>query len=401
MEKLYYEDPYIKEFTAEIVNVIEKNSEYHVELDKTCFYPEGGGQPSDTGYINSSPIKHVYEENSVVYHVMDIKPIKIHRVKCSIDWDRRFDYMQQHLGQHILSACILKEVNSNTVGFHLSSEYSTIDIDKVIGSEEIKKLEAEANRIVFDSLNVEAIYPTSSELKKLKLSKLPTKSGDKLRIIKIGDFDLNPCGGTHPKSTIEVQIVKITKWEKYKNGTRIEFLCGSRAVKDYLLKHSYVEGLSKKLSCSMENLLPEIERVYGELNKSLSEARALKAEVADYEVKDMLSSIEEKGGIRIVKSIYENSDLKHINLLASKLTSYPNVIVLFGVVSKDKVQMIFMCSKDLRLISMNKLLKDAITLIDGSGGGSDFSAQGGGKNNNNLSSALDYAYNRIMEHIKG
>lgn len=399
LEKLYYENPYEREFTAEIINVIEKDNEFHVELDRTYFYPEGGGQPSDTGFINSIPVKYVYEKDDKIYHVLDVKPIKIHRVKCLVDWENRFDNMQQHLGQHILSASLSSLFNANTIGFHLGKTYSTIDIDKVIGIEELKKAEEEANKIVTDNISVEILFPTNSELKKLKLTKTPPKTGEKIRIVKIGDIDVNPCCGTHPKSTIEVQLIKITKWEKYKSGIRIEFLCGSRAVSHSVMEHQWIEKMSKLLSSSSENLLGEVERLSGELNKALSEKRSLKAEIAEYEVKEMLSSCETIGNIRILKSIYDNADLKHINLLATKLTSYPNVIVLFGVINQDKAQLIFMCSKDLRVMSMNSLLKDAITLIDGKGGGSDFSAQGGGKNNNNLDSTIEYAYNKIKDRL--
>lgn len=399
MERSYYENPYQRDFTAEIINVIEKEGKYHIELDKTCFYPEGGGQPSDTGFIESSPVAYVYEENDHIFHVVDIKPSKIHRVKCSIDWKKRFDHMQQHLGQHILSACLAELFNANTVGFHLGVDYSSIDIDKVLGNDEIKKAEEMANGIVLDNINVEILYPTNSELKKLKLRKSPPKTTEQIRIVRIGDIDINACCGTHTKSTIEVQLVKISKWEKYKNGLRIEFLCGSRAVNDYSSKHAAIDKMASLLSCSSNSVLDEVERLTSELNKALSEKRALKAEIAEYEVQNMLNSCDTIEGIRVLKAIYDNTDLKHINLLASKLTSYPNVVVLFGVRSQDKVQLIFMRSKDLKILSMNSLLKDAITLIDGKGGGSDFQAQGGGKNNNNIESTMEYAYRKIKDSI--
>lgn len=395
MEKLYYENPYTKEFTAEIINVIEKNNKYYVELDKTYFYPEGGGQPSDTGYINSIPVTYVLEEDSKIYHVMDVKPLKIHRVKCNIDWEKRYDHMQQHLGQHILSACLFELFNANTIGFHLGKNFSTIDIDKLLANEEIKAAEKMANKIIFDNISVEILYPTNSELKKLPLRKISPKVNDQIRVVKIGDIDINACCGTHPNSTIEVQIIKISKYEKYKNGTRIEFLCGSRAVSDYTLKHDSIQKMSTILSCNENSLISEVERLSGELNKALSEKAALKSEVANYEIKEILASCESIQNIKIIKSIYDNVDLKYINLLASKLVSFPNVIALFGVKSNDKAQLIFMCSKELKIVSMNSLLKDAITLIDGKGGGSNFSAQGGGKNNNNLESSVEYAYNKI------
>ncbi|MCB2290557.1 alanyl-tRNA editing protein AlaX-L [Clostridium sp. CS001] len=377
MEKLYYENPYEKEFTAEVVNVIEKENEYHVELDKTYFYPEGGGQPSDTGHINGSVVSYVYEEDEKIYHVVSVKPLKIHRVKCTIDFEKRYEYMQHHLGQHILSACLSDLFNATTIGFHLGMESSSIDIDKAISREDLKLAEKKANKIILDNINIEILYPTSSELKKLSLKKIPVKAGEKIRIVKIADIDLNPCCGIHPRSTIEVQLIKITKFEKYKTGIRIEFMCGSRAVSDYALKHESMEKMCKLLGCNNTVVLSEVERLSGDLNKALTQKRALQAEVADYEVQNMLGSAKELGGIKVLKDIYDNGDLKYTNTLATKLVSFPKVVVLFGVKSEDKSNLLFMCSKDLSIISMDSLLKDAITLIDGNGGGSAFSAQGG------------------------
>ncbi len=399
MEKLYYENPYQTEFTAEVINVIEKEKEYHIELDKTCFYPEGGGQPSDTGTINGTPVTYVYESDEKIYHVVAVKPLKIHKVKCSIDFSKRYDYMQQHLGQHILSACISDLFNATTIGFHLGIHSTTIDIDKIITSDEIKIAEMQANKIVLDNISVEVLYPSNSELKKLTLKKIPVKAGEKIRIVKIGDIDINPCCGIHPSSTIEVQLIKVIKFEKYKNGMRVEFLCGSRAVSDYVSKHEAIEKMSKLLSCNSATLLTEVDRLAGELNKALSEKRTLKELVAEYEVQNMLTTATKIEDIKVIKLIYDNGDLKYTNTLATKLVAAPKVIVLFGVKSVDKANLLFMCSKDLNMISMNTLLKDAITLIDGKGGGSELSAQGGGKNNNNLDSSLDYAYNKVKDHI--
>ncbi|QGU94079.1 alanyl-tRNA editing protein AlaX-L [Clostridium bovifaecis] len=399
MERLYYENPYMKDFTAEIINVIEKENKYHVQLSSTCFYPEGGGQPSDIGFIESYPVTYVYEDSGNIYHVIETKPIKIHRVKCRIDWKRRYDNMQQHLGQHILSASLVNLFNANTIGFHLGENYTTIDIDKVLGKDEIKEVEDIANKIVLDNIKVEILYPTNSELKKSPLRKALPKTNEQIRIVKIGDMDINACCGTHPSSTIEVQMVKITKWEKYKNGIRIYFLCGSRAVSDYIGKHDVIEIMAGLLKCNTSSVLGEVQRLSGELNKALAEAGSLKTEVAGYKVQNMLNSCESINSIRIVKDIFDNSDLKSLNLLASKLTDFPNVIVLFGLKAQDKAQLLFMCSKDLKVLNMGTLLKDAITLIDGKGGGSAFSAQGGGKNNNNLESCIDYAYNKVKEAL--
>lgn len=399
MEKLYYENTYQKDFTAEILNVVEKDNNYHVELDKTCFYPENGGQPCDTGFIDSLPVKEVYEENGKIFHVVAKKPLKIHRVKCSIDWDKRYDNMQQHLGQHILSSCFTKLYNANTIGFHLGDNYCTIDTDKFIENNDISIAENMANKIVLDNIHVDIIYPSKQELKKMSLSKAPPKTDEQIRIVKIGDIDVMPCCGTHPNSTIEVQLIKVTRWEKYKSGLRIEFICGKRALSDYILKYQSIMKMSNMLSCNENDLLSKVEKLSGELKETITENRVLKNEVAQYEVQNILNSCESINNVKVLKSSYDNSDLKYVGLLATKLTAFPNVIVLFGVKIHDKAQLIFMCSKDLKIVNMNTLLKDAITLIDGNGGGSESFAQGGGKNNNNVDSCLDYAYMKVNESL--
>lgn len=401
MEKLYYENPYQKDFTAEIVNVIEEDNSYHIELDKSCFYPDGGEQPYDIGFINSSPITYVYEKEDKVYHVTNIKPLKIHRVKCSIDWKRRFDYMQQHLAQHIISACFSELLNINVTSVNLGESSSYIDVDKSIEDVQIRDVEKRANEIILNSIPVETLYPTNAELKKLLGKKASIKSNEKIRLIRIEDVLITPCYGIHPNSTIELQAIKIIKWTKKGTGTRIEFISGSRTISDYFIRYEWIEKMSSILSCNEAALLNEVKNFKENLNKALSENGKLKAEIAEYEVQNMLNSCESINNIRIVKSIYDNIDLKHATLLASKLTVFPNVVVLFAVKSGDKSNLHFSCSKDLKILSMNSLLKDAITLVDGKGGGNDFSAQGGGKNNNNLDSAIQYAYNKVKDYIVG
>lgn len=399
MEKLYYEDQYKKEFTAEIIEVIEKGNEFHIVLDKTYFYPEGGGQPSDTGLVENLPITMVYEKEGIIYHVSEKKPMKIHKVKCSIDWEKRFDNMQQHLGQHILSSAFSSLFNGNTVGFHLGKEHCTVDIDKILDALQIEEAEKLSNEIIHDNISVEVIYPSKSELKKLPIKNNLPKTNEQLRIVKIGDIDLNPCCGTHPGSTIEVQLIKIRKFEKYKNSTRIEFLCGKRALDYCFSREKFASKVCSSLKCSESEVLVKIENLTQELNKVTAENRSLKSEIADYEIQNMINNCEKINGISIVKSTYSDVDLKYVNLLASKLTAFENVIVLFAVKNENNANLIFMCSKSLKVISMNSLLKDSITLIDGKGGGSDFSAQGGGKNNNNLDSTLDYAFMKIKNLI--
>ena len=209
MEKLYYKDQYLKEITAEITNIIENNGQYHIALDKTIFFPGGGGQHCD---------------------LTETKAIKIHKVKCKIDWDRRLDGMQQHLGQHILSGCFFTLFNANTVSVHVGKEISTVDIQGIISEEAIRKVEEMANEVIKENINVEFLTPSKRELKKIKIRRDLPNTNEQIRIVKIGDLDINACCGVHPSKTLDVQLIKIRKWEKHKGATRIEYLAGNRAI---------------------------------------------------------------------------------------------------------------------------------------------------------------------------
>lgn len=400
MERLYYEYPYQKEFVAKIVNILEKDGKYHVELDKSYFYPDSKDQVCDCGFIDDSPVLYVYEENEKIYHVLNVKPLKIHRVKCTIDFDKKFDYMQQHLGQRILSACLAELLNVTTVSAKIENSHSYIDIDKNMPDSEILKVEEMANKIVFENIHVEALYPTNAELKKMNIKKVNPNRNALTRIVKIGDIAVFPCDALYPDSTIQVQIIKILNVHNQGTNYRIEFICGKRAISNYFTKYETVNKISKLLGCKEIDIIEKVQGLEGELKKALAENGSLEAAVADYEVQNLLATSENVNNVRVLKGIYDETDIKYINTLATKLVSFPKVIVLFGIKNEDKTQLIFMCSKDLNLISMNLLLKDAITLIDGKGGGSNFSAQGAGKSSNNLISCIEYAFNKVTTIIK-
>ena len=397
MSKLYYNDPYQKTFVAEILSVTQKSGDYHITLDQTAFYPEGGGQPSDTGFIEDCPITYVYEEDGIIYHVSSKKPIKIHKAKCTIDWSRRQDHMQHHLAQHILSACLLNAFGATTVSFHLGKEICTIDIDKHLTSDELLEGERLANQVIHENIKTEMLYPTKQELKKMNFKKALPKTNAPIRIVKLGDLDLNPCCGLHMGSTLEVQLIKILKCEKNKTNLRITFIAGERAVRDSLSKDQFVRNLCHLLKGSEKEILTQVEALTQNTNYLITENRRLKEQVADFEVKTLIEEAPFTGQLRVIKKSFESSSLKDVQLLGSKLTAHPNTIALFGVNTKEQAYLIFMCSKELKHLNMDALLKDSITLIDGRGGGSHFSAQGGGKSINNLESALDYAYLKLTK----
>lgn len=400
MEKLYYDDPYLRDFTAEIVNIEEHLGKFRVTLDKTAFFPGGGGQSCDTGMIGDHKVIDVYEENDIVYHIVEKKPIKIHNVKCKIDSERRTDGMCQHLGQHVLSGCFFNLFNANTFAIHLGADVSTVDIYGVLTEEQIRAAERLANKVIGDALKVESFIPTKSELKKLTLRRALPNTKEDIRIVKIGDdFDINACCGLHPKSTLDLRLIKIKKFEKHKEGTRIEFLSGNRAIEDSYKKDEFQNSICKYLNCNENEAVNGIKNLNNNLKEANEINKSLNITLANYQVKELIDNAETVGEFKIIKSIFDNENLKYINNLTSKLVETPNTVTLMAVKSEDKVNLIFACTKGIKEIKVNEVLKDAISLIDGKGGGSPFMAQGAGKNNANLDGALDYAFNKIKEMI--
>ncbi|QUF83109.1 alanyl-tRNA editing protein [Clostridium butyricum] len=400
MEKLYYDDPYLRDFTAEIVNIEEHLGKFRVTLDKTAFFPGGGGQSCDTGMIGDHKVIDVYEENDIVYHIVEKKPIKIHNVKCKIDSERRTDGMCQHLGQHVLSGCFFNLFNANTFAIHLGADISTVDIYGVLTEEQIRAAERLANKVIGDALKVESFIPTKSELKKITLRRALPNTKEDIRIVKIGDdFDINACCGLHPKSTLDLRLIKIKKFEKHKEGTRIEFLSGNRAIEDSYKKDEFQNSICKYLNCNENEAVNGIKNLNNNLKEANEINKSLNITLANYQVKELIDNAETVGEFKIIKSIFDNENLKYINNLTSKLVETPNTVTLMAVKSEYKVNLIFACTKGIKEIKVNEVLKDAISLIDGKGGGSPFMAQGAGKNNANLDGALDYAFNKIKEMI--
>lgn len=399
MEKIYYDNQYLKEFTAEIVDIQEINNNFHVTLDKTAFFPGGGGQSCDLGNLGDQKILDVYEKDEVIYHVVEKKPIKIHRVKCEIDWERRRDGMHQHLAQHVLSGAFFNLFNANTFAIHLGSDISTVDIYGVLTENQIREAEILANKTIGDAIPVESFIPTKAELKKLTLRRALPNTEEDIRVLRIGDFDINACCGLHPKSTQDLRMIKIKRFEKHKEGTRIEFLAGERAIADSFRKDEFQTSICRYLSCNENEAINGIKNLNERLREANEHNKSLNILLAKYQVKEILENADRVNNIRVVKEIFDGESLKYVSGLTSKLVENESTIALMAVKSDDKVNLIFACSKDVKDVKMNELLRDAISLIDGKGGGSPIQAQGAGKNNANLESAMDYAVSKIKQAL--
>ncbi|MEW6364343.1 MAG: alanyl-tRNA editing protein, partial [Acidobacteriota bacterium] len=247
--RLYFEDPYCRGFTAHVIDRLVCDGRPAVVLDRTAFYPTGGGQPNDLGTLGSAAVIDVVEreEDSAVLHVLSA-PVEPDEVAGEIDWKRRFDMMQQHTGQHVVSQAFLRAAGCRTVGFHLTGEMLTIDLNnRDIAPDVADAAEDLANQVVFEDRAVVARFVAGSELDKLPLRK-PPKVETNIRVVEVSEFDWSPCGGTHVARTGELGLIKILKLERRSDSMRVEFRCGRRALLDYRGKNRVLNQLAADLS---------------------------------------------------------------------------------------------------------------------------------------------------------
>lgn len=249
-EKLFYHDSHRQMFTAKVIACESYGDQYKVVLDRTVFFPEGGGQYADTGFLNDVKVVDVHEKEGVIYHTTEA-PLEVGRkVSGNINWEERFEKMQQHTGEHIVSGLVNARFGYDNVGFHLGSDYCTMDFNGAITKEELKEIEFEANRAVWANIDVEVTYPSKDVLKDMEYrSKIEIEG--QVRIVTVPGYDVCACCAPHVKKTGEIGIIKLVNMMNYKGGERITMLCGARALRDYDKKNENVKDISSLL-CAKE-----------------------------------------------------------------------------------------------------------------------------------------------------
>lgn len=378
-ERLYYQNPYLKEFTAAVV---ERGSEadgtFYIVLDQTAFYPTGGGQPCDLGTINDCEVIDVEEVDRQIRHrLRSALPVEVDSVIGKIDWDRRFDHMQQHTGQHILSAAFEQLFQVATDGFHLGRERVTIDlVTGELTEEMIRQAVFLANRIAYENRPIAASFMEPEQLAQLPLSKPPSVT-ENIRIVTIEDFDYNPCGGTHPARTGEAGPIQIIGWERSKGNIRVSFVCGLRVANEYHTKHTILQQLTR-LTSSLENELPDhVAKLMAERKELEKTVVELQGRLLEAEAKELLEQRETHGEWQLILIPFKNRPMADLQKLAQLLVApLPKGIAIL-VSQGPKTQMVFARGAQVAL-AMNGLLQEALRLVDGKGGGQPAIAQGGG-----------------------
>ncbi|MGM0843278.1 MAG: alanyl-tRNA editing protein [Bacillota bacterium] len=378
--KQYYQDAYMKNFQTSIQDQHQDDSGWYVVLEQTAFYPTGGGQPHDTGTLKDKRIINVEEVNGEIRHYIE-EPFEdiSGDVKGQIDWDRRFDHMQQHAGQHILSAAFEKALQYETISFHLGKEILTIDLD-VSDINESDALQAEvlANRIIRESRPIETKWITEAELSDYPLRKQPSVT-DEIRLVIIPDFDYNGCGGTHPRSTSEVGAIKILDWEKHKGHIRLQFVCGDRVLNQLHRKHGLLKELTGVLQAPEENMVPTVERMVAKQKEQEKALEGLKEVLLTYEAEGLMGKGTLKKGHSLIKSSYTDRPIQELQRIAQHIVSNKAEAIVFLVVQNDQKLQLVAAKGSIPDVNLREVAQKVFPLINGKGGGKESFVQGGGE----------------------
>lgn len=366
-EKLFYEDSHRTECVGKVLACEEKKDHYEIVLDQTVFFPEGGGQYADTGMLGEAKVLDVHEKQGVIYHWCD-RPIEVgSTVVGRIQWEERFEKMQQHSGEHIVSGLVHEKFGYNNVGFHLGGDYCTMDFDGPITKGELKEIERLANEAVYQNLKIEVSYPSKEELKNMEYRSKIEIDGQ-VRIVTIPEYDVCACCAPHVKDTGEIGMIKLVNMINYKGGERITMLCGRRALRDYDAKDENVKEISALL-CAKELETAEAVRHLKEEQESLKgKYHSLKQKLLQYRAQEI--PVDEGGKIAVFAcDLTGNEPRELMNLLLDKGAKICGVFA--GTDDEGYRYVIGSRSEDVRPIG--KVMNEA---FEGRGGGKPVMVQG-------------------------
>jgi alanyl-tRNA synthetase len=371
-ERLYYTDSYLQEFRARVTGRAEDGR--RIYLDRTAFYPTSGGQPHDTGAIGGVPVVEVVDEGERIAHVMEAthSPVEGAEVGCRIDWDRRFDHMQQHSGQHLLSAVLVAGFGLPTVSFHLGQEISTIDLDATaLDAATLLEGERRANQAVFEDRPISVDFEDAAEARGLRKSSERTGV---LRIVSIEGLDRSACGGTHVRRTGEIGPILIRKLDKVRNTIRVEFLCGGRAVRRARSDFDALARVAQMFSGALEDV-PELVHVQLEAARSNDKLRRkLQADLAQYQGRELYAATApDETGVRRALQRLPYGNLEDLRALAQSFTAQSKAV--FTAALDEPPAVLLAVSADTG-VDAGKLLKAALAQAGGRGGGNPRMAQG-------------------------
>jgi len=360
---------------------------FKVYLDRTAFYPASGGQPADGGTLAGLEVLDVIDEGGEVAHLLGKAP-ETGNVTGRISWEKRFDHMQQHTGQHVLSAAFEKVGDYKTVSFHMGTESSSIDLDSDrLGSKQLEQAENAANQVLFEDRPVRILFQSSDEASRMDLRK-PTAREGEIRVVEVEGFDLSACGGTHVSRTGAIGLILVRKVERMKGSTRVEFVCGARALISARRDFKLLSEAALLFSAAPETLPELIARQSQELREETRGREKLLERLAEYRAGELWRDAPVARGQRIVRRVFGPEDSAQVKMLAHALAKLPGTAALLGV--RGQPAKLFFAQSPGGSSDMGSVLKQTAAKFGGKGGGSRDFAQGGGLEDSRLEEALAF-----------
>jgi alanyl-tRNA synthetase len=379
-DRLYYHDSFLYDFDARVVESLESNGKHAVVLDRTAFYPTSGGQVHDLGMLTADgqqiAITEVAdEEDGRILHFAAVPLSAGTQVHGSVDAVRRRDHVQQHSGQHVLSAAFIQLFNMPTVSFHMGEESCTIDLEtNGLSSAQAQKAELLANEVISEDRPVSIRFVPLEEARQLGLRKLPPKQTGDLRLIDIADFDLTACGGTHVRATGQIGSILLRKIEKVKQGVRVEFVCGLRAVNTARRDYTTLTEAAALYSSHLYDVPEQVRKSLAESKAAGKTQHKLLEELAAFSAERLLSQA--AGSPQVITQFFPERDATFIKLLAQKLTAGNGAVIALLASGAGQPTLVFAQTPGQKS-NMGQLMKDAMAQLGGRGGGSADMAQGG------------------------
>ena len=376
-ERLYYTDPYLRSFDAIVTRAFDHEGRPAVVLDRTSFYPTSGGQPFDIGRLGAATVVETIDLGDEIAHVVSAPLPAGARVGGEIDWARRFDHMQQHTGQHVLSAAFDHLLDNRTISFHMGADASTIDLQREASPADVERAVDEANRVVWEDRPVSIRFAAAEEAAALPLRKESIREGT-LRLIDVEGFDLSACGGTHVARTGAIGLIAVTGSERFRGGTRLSFVCGGRALAALRAYRDAVTGTTRVLSVLPAELPAAVERLQTEGRDLRKTLKTVQESLAGHEAARLLAGAPEIDGVRIAVHVLDGWDAQGLKAIGSAMTAQGRAAVaLFSATSPSTV--VVARSNGLG-VDANAVLKKLVAQFGGRGGGKPDLAQGGGLN---------------------
>ncbi len=399
-ERLYYEDAYRTSFTAQVTERPTLKEMSAVRLSQSAFYPTSGGQPHDTGSLNGTAVVDVQVGvDGAVLHLL-AEPLSegTESVKGEIDWARRYDHMQQHSGQHLLSQVFYRELELETVSVHFGDALNTVDLEgPALSAAQLADVETAANGMVWENRPIRAYWVDEAARAKVPLRRAPVVEGA-TRIVEIDKFDWSACGGTHVRRTGEIGLISLVRIEKHRGRSRVHFVCGRRALADAAERRGLLAETAGLLDSGVQDVPELVAKLQEGLRRAERELNARQEALVEYQARELLAGAETAEGVRLVVREMADADPALVQKMARALIAEPGVVALLGCALGGKATVVFARSEDCS-VHVGNLLRDTLREFGGGGGGRPDFAQGGGVAAEKLADVLASAAAAVRQAI--